>query len=88
MKNFFSQLFNDNNTINEKSVIGFLSFLVLVGFAVSDVITGYYGKDLVVNEFIFNAFVLITLGCFGISSVDKFINNKKEDSEQNEEELQ
>jgi hypothetical protein len=53
MKNFFLQLFNDNNTINEKSVIGFISFLVLIIFAISDIITGYYGKDLIINEFIF-----------------------------------
>lgn len=77
MKHFFSQLFNDNNTINEKSVIGFLAFLVMFGFALADIITGYIGKDLVVNEFIFNAFLIITLGCFGISSIDKYINNKK-----------
>jgi hypothetical protein len=77
MKNFFSQLFNDNNTINEKSIIGFLSFLVMVGFAVADIVTGYIGKDLVINEFIFNAFLIITLGCFGIASIDKYINNKK-----------
>jgi len=77
MKNFFKALFNDNNTINEKSVIGFVSFLVLIAFAVSDIITGYYGKDLVVNEFIFNAFMIITLGCFGIASVDKWINKGK-----------
>jgi ABC-type uncharacterized transport system permease subunit len=76
MKKFFSQLFNDNNTVNEKSVIGFISFLVLIIFAVSDIITGYYGKYLVVNEFIFNAFMIITLGCFGIASVDKYINKK------------
>ena len=70
-------IFKDNNDINEKSVIGFFSFVVMVIFAMADVITGYMGKDLVVNEFIFNAFLVITLGCFGISSVDKFINKDK-----------
>ena len=88
MKSFLKALFSDNNDINEKSIIGFLSFLVLVGFAISDIVTGYYGKDLVVNEFIFNAFMVITLGCFGISSVDKFINTKKPNQEVNEEEIQ
>ena len=82
MKKFFASLFDDNNSINEKSVIGFLSFLILIAFAVSDIVTGYYGKDLVVNEFIFNAFMIITLGCFGISSVDKFTNSKKRNSEE------
>jgi ABC-type uncharacterized transport system permease subunit len=71
------ELFSDDNKINEKSIIGFLAFLVMVGFAVADVFTGYYGKDLVVNEFIFNSFLVLCLGAFGFGSVDKYINNKK-----------
>ena len=77
-------MFNDNNTINEKSVIGFLAFLVMVIFALMDVVTGYYGKDLVVNEFIFNAFLVLCLGAFGFGSVDKFINSKKDDDSSEE----
>ena len=71
------ELFNDDNKINEKSLIGFLAFLVMVGFAAADVLTGYYGKDLVVNEFIFNAFLVLCLGAFGFGSVDKYINSNK-----------
>lgn len=77
-------MFDDDNTVNEKSVIGFLSFLVMVIFALMDVVTGYYGKDLVVNEFIFNAFLVLCLGAFGFGSVDKFINSKKEDESSEE----
>ena len=77
-------MFDDENTVNEKSVIGFLSFLVMVIFALMDVVTGYYGKDLVVNEFIFNAFLVLCLGAFGFGSVDKFINSKKEDDSSEE----
>ena len=77
-------MFNDNNTINEKSVIGFLAFLVMVIFALMDVVTGYYGKDLLVNEFIFNAFLMLCLGAFGFGSVDKFINSKKDDDSSEE----
>lgn len=73
------ELFNDDNKINEKSLIGFLAFLVMVGFAAADVLTGYYGKDLVVNEFIFNSFLVLCLGAFGFGSVDKFINSKKDE---------
>ena len=80
MKNFFKQLFNDNNTINEKSVIGFLAFLMMVGFALADIVTGSLGKEIVVQDFIFNAFLWLTLGCFGIASVDKWINKDKQDS--------
>ena len=76
---FFKDLFSDDNHINEKSIIGFISFCVMILFAVSDIVTGYFGKELVVTEFIFNSFLIMTLGCFGISSVDKYINAKKED---------
>jgi hypothetical protein len=44
----------------------------MVIFAAADLITGYLGKDLVVQEFIYNSFVFITLGCFGIAGIEKF----------------
>lgn len=82
MKKFFSELFNDENKINEKSFIGFLAFVIMVVFAISDIITGSLGKDLLVNEFIFNSFLYLTLGCFGIASIDKYINKKGDSDEQ------
>jgi hypothetical protein len=82
MKKFFKSLFSDNNNINEKSFIGFLAFLMMVGFALADIVTGALGKELVVQDFIFNSFLWLTLGCFGIASVDKFINKKKDESEE------
>ena len=72
----FKELFNDKNDINEKSVIGFLAFIIMTVFAIADIVTGYLGKDLVVNEFIFNAFLLLVLGTFGISGVEKIMNRK------------
>ena len=69
-------LFNDKNDINEKSVIGFLAFIIMTVFAIADIVTGYLGKDLVVNEFIFNAFLVLVLGTFGISGVEKIMNRK------------
>jgi len=77
MKKFLHDLFNDSNSINEKSVVGFLAFVMMVFFALADIITGSLGKDLLVNEFIFNAFLWLVLGSFGIGSVDKWINKKK-----------
>ena len=81
-------LFNDKNDINEKSVIGFLAFIVMTLFATADIVTGYFGKDLVVNEFIFNSFLYLTLGCFGIASVDKYINSKNEANKEDQQEQQ
>ena len=80
MKNFFAKLFNDNNTINEKSVVGFLAFLMMTAFAIADIVTGSLGKDLIINEFIFNAFLWLVLGSFGIGSMDKWINKGKSDN--------
>ena len=80
MKKFFSDLFDDNNTINEKAVIGFASFVIMVIFALTDIITGTLHKELIVNEFIYDSFKVLTIACFGIASVDKFIN-KKADTE-------
>ena len=68
----FGNIFKDDNDINEKSVIGFISFLIMVIFALTDLLTGYLGKDLVINEVIYNSFVFVTLGCFGIAGLEKF----------------
>ena len=82
MKKFFSNLFNDNNNINEKAVIGFGSFVMMVVFAIADIITGSMGKELIIQEFIFNSFLIMTLGCFGIASVDKYMNKKFGDKQE------
>jgi hypothetical protein len=80
MKKFFSDLFNDSNSINEKAVIGFLAFCMMCAFAIADIVTGTMNKPLVVNEFIYDSFKILTIACFGIASVDKFINKKKDNN--------
>jgi hypothetical protein len=75
---FIKELFKDNNDINEKSVVGFLSFAMMVIALFVDLVTGAMGKELLINEYIFNGFLVITLGSFGIASVDKYINRKAE----------
>jgi hypothetical protein len=79
----FSEIFKDSNDINEKSVVGFIAFAIMVIFALTDLITGYFGKDLVISETIYNSFQLLVLGCFGISGVEKIFGNKKKEEEIN-----
>ena len=88
MKQFFKSLFDDNNTINEKAVVGFIAFFMLVIALVVDLVTGYMGTALVIKEFIFDGFMVIILGSFGIASVDKFMNKKdaKKEKEKTTEE--
>jgi hypothetical protein len=73
----FKDIFKDSNDLNEKNIVGFASFAVMVIFAIADITTGFFGKDLVIQEFIYNSFVIITLGSFGIDGLQKF-GGKKE----------
>ena len=70
-------IFKNNNEWNEKNVVGFIAFLVMVLFALLDLFTGYLGKDLVINETIYDSFTLVVLGCFGIAGLEKFAGSKK-----------
>jgi hypothetical protein len=38
------------------------------------------GKEMPIHEFIFDGFMVIVLGSFGIASVDKWINKTKNNS--------
>ena len=82
----FKDIFKDSNDINKKSVVGFIAFSVMVVFALTDLVTGYFGKDLIISEVIYNSFQLLVLGCFGISGVEKIFGGKKqqESSEEGE----
>ena len=70
------KIFKDNNDYNEKSIIGFCAFLIMVIVMLTDVITGAFGKDLVINETIYDSFTWVVLGCFGIAAAEKFAGKK------------
>ena len=67
-------IFKDDNNWNEKSIIGFVAFLIMIMIMMADLITGWMGMDLVINELVYDSFVWIVLGCFGISGIEKFAN--------------
>lgn len=83
MKQFFKNLFDDSNTINEKSVVGFTAFAMMVITLIADIVTGLMGKNMPIHEFVFDGFMVIVLGAFGIASVDKFINKRKGTKDEN-----
>ena len=68
----FGEIFKNDNSYNEKTIIGFLSFAVMVLVMLADVISGDMGNDLVINAFTYNSFVIVTLGSFGIAGLEKF----------------
>ena len=74
----FKDLFKDDNNINEKSVVGFIAFAVMVLFALADLFLGFFGgKDLIINEHIYDSFVIVTLGSFGIAEIGNIFGKKE-----------
>lgn len=84
MKKFLHDLFNDDNSINEKAVVGFIAFLMMVITLTTDIITGVMGKEMPIHQFIFDGFMIIVLGAFGIASIDKWINKTKGNNNEQE----
>jgi len=82
----WKQIFKDGNDYNEKSIIGFLAFVVMVIVMLADVITGMSGADLVINDSIYNSFVMVVLGCFGIAGLEKFANKGNNNGNDHNEE--
>ena len=74
----FKEIFKDTNDFNEKTIIGFLSFAVMVIVMVADVVSGFFGNDLPINDFTYNSFVIVTLGSFGVAGLEKFAGKKGE----------
>ena len=66
------EVFKDNNDWNEKSIVGFIAFAIMCVIMIADLVTGYVGKELIINEFVYDSFFLVVLGCFGISGLEKF----------------
>ena len=78
----FIDIFKNKNDFNEKNIVGFMSFAIMALFAGADIVTGIIGNELLISDTIFNSFVLITLGSFGIDGATKiFAKSKSEDVE-------
>ena len=57
------EIFKDNNDWNEKSIVGFIAFAIMCVIMIVDLVTGWLGRDLMINEFVYDSFVLVVLGC-------------------------
>ena len=58
----FWNIFENRNKYNEKNIVGFLSFAMMTLFALTDIGTGLWSRQLVINDIIFNSFVYIKIG--------------------------
>ena len=79
-KRKFIDLFLDSNDLNEKAIIGFISFFLMMCFGITDLVTAVvWDIDLKVSETIYTSFVVVTLGAFGISEAGKPVGDKTYD---------
>ena len=76
-KRKFIDLFLDHNDLNEKAIIGFIAFTLMVMFGIADLVTAFYGMDLQIDDTIYTSFVVVTLGAFGISEAGRAFGNSK-----------
>jgi len=68
----FSEIFKDTNHYNEKTVIGFMAFAIMFLYSAVDIVTGVMGITLEIHQFVYESFMYITLGSFGIAGLEKF----------------
>lgn len=71
------EFFKDDNDYNEKSIIGAISFSLMVLTMIVDIITSIIGVDFDINPLIYESFVNITLFSFGIAEVGKVFKATK-----------
>jgi cytochrome b len=83
MRKFFRELISDDNHINEQAFVGVISFFAMVFVLLVDVVTGILSKELIIKEFIFDGFMLLTLGAFGITTAGRIFSLKKKAKEEN-----
>jgi hypothetical protein len=88
MRKLFRELISDDNHINEQAFVGVISFFAMVFVLLVDVVTGIWSKELIIKEFIFDGFMLLTLGAFGITTAGRIFSLKKKAQEEPKEEEQ
>jgi hypothetical protein len=86
MRKFLKELISDDNNINEQAFVGVVAFFSMVFILFVDVITGIVSKELIIKEFIFDGFMILTLGAFGITTAGRILSLKKKVEEKKEEE--
>jgi hypothetical protein len=84
MRKLFRELISDDNNINEQAFVGVVAFFAMVFILIVDVITGIMSKELIIKEFIFDGFMLLTLGAFGITTAGRIMSLKNKGKNTND----
>jgi hypothetical protein len=76
MKEFLLRMFSDKSDINQKAVLGFVSFVLMAVYALVDVATGAMGIAFVIEPIVFNGLMYTALTMCGITGVEAVFGNK------------
>lgn len=76
MKDFLLRMFSDKSDINQKAVLGFVSFVLMVLYALVDIVTGAAGITFVIEPIVFNGLMYTALTMCGITGVEAVFGNK------------
>ena len=69
MKNWIKNLLSEGDAVSSKRFVGLLGALLLFTMFV---ITCFNPQDIAPSDGLVNAVLLLTLGCFGFTSFEKF----------------
>ena len=81
----FKDIFRDTNDYNEKSIIGFVAFLIMILIALADVVTSAFGIEISIEPNIYDSFLWLVLGCFGIGGIEKIFGKKQEKKDEEQD---
>jgi hypothetical protein len=76
MKQFLMRMFSDKSDVNSKAVVGFMSFMAMLIYGMTDVVTGAMHKEFIVEPIVFNGLMYTTFGCLGIAGAEAIFGNK------------
>jgi hypothetical protein len=76
MKEFLLRMFSDKSDVNQKAVLGFVSFVLMALYALADIVTGAMGIAFVIEPIVFNGLMYTALTMCGITGVEAVFGNK------------
>lgn len=88
MKQFLLRMFSDKSDVNSKAVIGFTSFIAMVIYGLTDVVTGAMGKDFVIEPLVFDGLKMTAWVMLGITGVEAVVGNKNLEKKSQEPETE
>ena len=76
MKEFLLRMFSDKSDINQKAVLGLVAFVLMVLYALADIVTGVMGIAFVIEPIVFNGLMYTAMTMCGITGIEAVFGNK------------